>query len=333
MITIKDKILITGASGFIGTNLVELFETKGYNFINLDINPPLKKNQSKHWIKGDIMDMEGLETIFGNYQPTIIIHLAAKTDTIGKTLDEYAVNTIGTENVLKVIKKQPTIKRVIITSTQYVFFPKNYPFPISDTDYHTHTVYGDSKVITEKLTRESDLKCCWTIIRPTNVWGPWHIRYANELLRMIKLGRYFHPGSLDVIKSYAYVKNVVHQITSMMNAEEALVDKLTYYVGDVPINSYKWVNSFSRKLRGKNIIIIPRMIIKLGAISGDVLNLVGIKFPLNSKRFYNMTNDYLAPLEVTINNFGLYSDSLDNNIMETIQWLKEDGQLYTNTKY
>lgn len=333
MITKEDTILITGASGFIGTNLVELFESKGYNFINFDKCSPIKKNQEKYWIKGDIMNLMDLENILEKYQPTIVIHLAAKTDTIGKTLYDYIENTKGTENILQSIKKQKCVKRVVITSTQYVFFPKNYSLPKSDMDYYTHTFYGDSKVICEKLTRESNLKCCWTIIRPTNVWGPWHIRYANELLKMIKQRKYLHPGRQEVIKSYAYVKNVTHQILGIINAEDSLVNRSTYYVGDEPINTYKWANSFSRQLTGKNIIKIPRIIIRIAATVGDILVFCGINFPLNSKRYYNMTNDYLAPTEKTINAFGLYSASLDTNIQETINWLKGEGQLYTKTNY
>ena len=53
MVTNNDFILITGASGFIGTNLIELFEKKGYKFINYDKTQATKKDQEKYWFQGD----------------------------------------------------------------------------------------------------------------------------------------------------------------------------------------------------------------------------------------------------------------------------------------
>lgn len=329
----NERILITGGSGFIGTNLIEYLIKEGANFINIDKNNPFINEHFKYWKNINILNIEELENIFKDYCPTIVIHLAARTDTFGKKLDEYIDNTKGTENVLEAIMQQNSVKRVVITSTQYVFYPKNYALPKSDIDYYSHTSYGDSKIITEQLTRSANLDSCWTIIRPTNVWGPWHIRYANELIKMIKQQKYFHPGNQKVIKSYAYVKNVVHQIIGIISAEVSIVDKETYYVGDNPINSYEWVNSFSKNLINKNIKIFPRFIIKTAALSGDIFGLLGIKFPLNSMRYKNMTNDYLAPMQKTIDIFGLYSDSLDNNIKETICWLKGKGKKYIETNF
>lgn len=57
MITKEDRIFITGGSGFIGTNLIDLFVKKSYNFINLDKAEPIKKDQINYWIKGNIVNI------------------------------------------------------------------------------------------------------------------------------------------------------------------------------------------------------------------------------------------------------------------------------------
>ena len=106
--------------------------------------------------------------------------------------------------------RRPSVERVIITSSQFVCAPGR--LPENDTDYFPETVYGQSKVVTEKLTREANLPCCWTIIRPTNIWGPWHMRYRREFWRVVERGLYVHPGREPVIRCYGYVKNVAHQI-------------------------------------------------------------------------------------------------------------------------
>jgi nucleoside-diphosphate-sugar epimerase len=328
MITENDTILITGGSGFIGTNLIELFEEKKYNIVNFDKNSPVKKQQEDYWFHGNIMNPGDLENVFGKYHPTIIIHLAARTDTLSNKLEDYIENTKGTENIIKEIEKHDYIKHVIITSTQYVYKSKEIPFSIKDNDYKPHTVYGESKRIAEEITRHSNLECKWTIIRPCNVWGPWHMRYPNELWKTISKGLYLHPTKKPVIRTYVYVKNLVHQLESILNAEDSIVNGKTFYLGDMPIDSFIWLNELSIQLRHKNIIIIPKFFFRVGAIVGDIVRRMGINFPLYSVRYRNMIEDFYAPSNVSIHLFGTYNDDYTNNVKETIEWLEKEGINY-----
>lgn len=72
---------------------------------------------------------------------------------------------------MHIIESSPSVKHLIITSTQYVYRP-GMDLPKNDADYNPHTKYGESKVINEKDIRTSNIKYSWTIIRPTNIWGP-----------------------------------------------------------------------------------------------------------------------------------------------------------------
>lgn len=327
MITNSDFILITGASGFIGTNLIELFEEKGYRFINYDKASPTKKSQGQYWYEGNIMDKKRLAEAFEKFKPTIVIHLAARTDTLSDKLEDYIENTEGTENVVNEIKKHSFVKHALFASTQYVLKNEKIPFGLKDDDYAPHTVYGISKKMDEEYIRHADMQCKWTIFRPCNVWGPWHMRYPNELWKMIAKGWYVHPSKKPVIRTYAYVKNLVKQLDAIMNAEDALVNKKTYYLGDMPIDSYIWLNALSQETRGKNIIRTPKFFFWGGAIVGDILRKFGINFPLYSMRYRNMIEDFYAPSNVTIALFGAYEQDYAKNVKETIDWLRgEFGQ-------
>ena len=328
MVTNNDFILITGASGFIGTNLIELFEKKGYKFINYDKTQATKKDQEKYWFQGNIMDKRKLAEAFDKYRPTIVIHLAARTDTLSDKLEDYIENTEGTENVVNEIKKHDFIKHALFASTQYVYKSKELPFSMKDDDYAPHTVYGISKMIDEQYIRGANMKCKWTIFRPCNVWGPWHMRYPNELWKMIAKGFYIHPSKRPVIRTYAYVKNLVKQLDAIMNASDELIDKKTYYLGDMPIDSYVWLNTLSLEITNKKIKRIPRCFFLIGAIVGDIARKFGFNFPLYSMRYHNMIEDFYAPSNITIHLFGAFNQNYTENVKETVEWLRNEGAHY-----
>jgi nucleoside-diphosphate-sugar epimerase len=320
-------ILITGGSGFIGTNMIELLEEKGIgNIINYDKNKPIKPNQEKYWIEGNIMNEPYFEEVLEKYKVDTVIHLAARTDTLSDDLEDYKENHEGTKHILNVIKKYDKIERLIVASTQYVYKSDKSPIPLDNKDFKPHTIYGQSKVLTEQYLHSSELQCIWTIVRPTNIWGPWHMRYPLELWKIIDRGIYFHPVSHPVIRTYGYVKNIAHQIYQMLIAEEELVNNKTFYIGDLSVDSYSWINEFSLQLKGKKIKRLPTFLFSFVASLGDLLRKIRIPFPLYSKRFQNMVEDYPAPTEPTIKLFGQAETSLQNNVKETINWLKIDGK-------
>jgi len=323
------NILITGASGFIGTNLIDFLRAKGFNkIINFDKVKPTNPMHVKLWESGNIMDESRLTEVFEKYEPEIVIHLAARTDTLSDNLEDYIENHEGTQHLLNVIKKTPSIKQAIITSTQYVYKSDAKPFPSADNEFKPHTIYGQSKVLTEQYTHNANLACNWTIIRPTNIWGPWHMRYPNELWKVIDKGIYFHPVKHEVIRTYGYVKNIVHQIYQIMIAAPEVVNHKMFYVGDPSIDSYKWLNELSLQLTGKKIKRLPKFIFKGIAICGDVLRTLKVPFPLYSKRFKNMVEDYPAPTEITVELFGQAEPDLSKNVAETVLWLKGEGKPY-----
>jgi nucleoside-diphosphate-sugar epimerase len=323
------KLLITGASGFIGTNVIDLLLSKGINdFINVDKQQPHKSDHKIYWVSCNILEREVLQSIFDNYQPTHVLHLAARTDTSSNKLKDYFDNTEGTANLIHAIENSSCVQHFVITSTQYVYKKDEQPIPVSDQDYKPHTMYGVSKKLTEEMTRNSKMKSAWTIVRPTNVWGPWNMRYPNELWKIIDQGLYFHPKGANPVKSFAYVKNVAHQMVEIILSTTALVDKQVYYVGDVPTNSTQWINYFSKELTGKSVRYVPQSFMYTLSFFGTLLNKIKIPFPLNLSRFKNMKDDYITPMQKTIDAFGLSHPDLEANVKETIFWFKKEGNSF-----
>jgi nucleoside-diphosphate-sugar epimerase len=315
------KVLVTGGSGFIGTNLTQLLGEKGIVFCNVDTVPPKNKALQHSWVRCDIMDYSTLGKVFKEFAPTAVVHLAAETDTNpDKTIDDYKVNIVGSQNVLDAIKEAGTVQRYILTSTQFV--NQSTQGPTHDQDYAPHTVYGESKIIAEKQLWASSLSITWTIIRPTNIWGPWHLRYPFEFWKMLAEKKYLHPGHSKVIRSYGYVGNVTNQILTILEKPDELVHKKVYYVGDRPIDLYDWVNGFSLKQTGKKVKVVPRFIVLLLAIIGEVFLLLKLRFPITLSRYRSMTTNNPANMERTFAELGEARYSLAEGIDETVTWMK-----------
>lgn len=314
------RVLITGGSGFIGSNLIEDLVKRGVAIMNVDIACPHISSHTPFWKELDILQLESLKEAFRDFKPTHVVHLAARTDTFGTRLEEYEVNTQGSKNVLDAIKSVDSVERVVITSTQFV--NQYHGKPKDDLDFAPHTTYGESKVITEKLTRSADLKCEWVIIRPTNIWGPWHLRYPHEFWRILGKGLYFHPSGKRVLRSYGYVKNVTWQILKIFDSTSEMVNGKVFYVGDQPIDLLDWVNGFSMKQIGRKVLIVPRPLIYCVAIFGDMLTFIGMRFPITRSRYKSMTTSNDASMAQTFDAFGTPPYSLDAGIEETVNWLK-----------
>lgn len=313
------RLLVTGGSGFIGTNLVQSALDKGVEVLNLDWNPPLKAAHRPWWKEWDIMDQAATARHLAEFRPTHVVHLAARTDTdVQDDIDAYRQNHEGTALLLEAVKAAPGIERLVVTSTQFVC-EAGYQ-PKDDLDFKPFTLYGETKRRCEIRTREAGLACTWTIIRPTTIWGPWSLRYRDVMFKVMRKGLYFHPGKGKVIRSYGYVGNVVWQIERILGADPGVVNGRVFYVGDPPLDLRDWVEAISRALVGKPVRYIPTWVVKGLALTGDALKAVRLPFPITSGRFRSMTNDYITPMDKTEAALGKAPFTLDEGVRTMVEW-------------
>ncbi|WP_411845342.1 NAD(P)-dependent oxidoreductase [Roseibacillus persicicus] len=321
------KVFLTGASGFIGTNLIEELRKKGAQIMNFDSRPPIRQSDEEFYSQGDIMDESSLAEAMSSFAPDIVMHLAARTDCDENTTVEkgYAVNTQGTKNLLDAVKQSSTVKRLIIVSTQYVCGPGRQPK--DDLDFFPHTVYGQSKADSEVLTREANLNCVWTIVRPVNIWGPFHERYAREFWKIAEKGLYFHPNVPAPTRTYGYVKNIVWQMLRILELPEDRVAGHVFNVGDHPIKIDLWSLGFAKRLSGRDPIRIPYWMIRGLGVIGDGISLVIRKpFFITSSRLRSMTTDYVTSIEETERVLGKAPYSLEEGIEETAKWFLNESE-------
>jgi nucleoside-diphosphate-sugar epimerase len=314
------RVLVTGGSGFIGTHLVSKIEHIADVF-NLDIRAPNISSHAAYWRCVDIMDTVALNAAFRSYRPDCVVHLAARTDTESGNVDDYRVNTVGTENVLRAAISSASVQRFVHTSTQFV--NQYHGMPKSDTDYAPHTAYGQSKVISEQSIRAGATDLLWTIIRPTNIWGAWHKRYPHEFWRVLAQGLYLHPGSTPVVRSYGYVENVVDQVLAILMAQPSRISQRVFYVGDEPLDVFLWANEFSMQITGQGVKRVPVPLIRGLAILGDGVKKFGGRFPITTSRFKSMTNSNYVDMSSTFELCGKPAVNLEVGVSRTVGWLKD----------
>jgi nucleoside-diphosphate-sugar epimerase len=247
--------------------------------------------------------------------------LAARTDLKGRNIKDYDSNTIGTNNLIKVLNDAPSVKRVIFTSSMLVCKP-GY-IPNQQCDYSPSTIYGESKVLMEKIIRESSHNYEWTIVRPSSIWGPWFGEPYRNFFDMIIRKRYFHIGGISCIKTYGYVENVVYQIDSILNATSGQIQGRIFYLGDYePTIINLWANEIASQL-GLTIKSIPFPLIKCAALVGDVLKLFGVNFPMTLFRLKNMTTNNVVDLSNTKQIAPKLPFLRIEGIKKTLNWLNE----------
>jgi GlcNAc-P-P-Und epimerase len=314
------RVFVTGGSGFIGTTLVDSFLRDGVTVVNYDCAPPHNDSHRPFWRLGSILDASDLSAALDSFGATHVVHLAARAelDESG-SVEDYPENVQGTSNLLKSVQNTPTVARLIVTSTQMVCQPGYWPQ--HDEDYSPHTVYGRSKIVTERLTRAADLSCAWTIIRPTNIWGPRHPRHSVQFFSLLKRGLYWHPRGRSARRCWGYVGNVAYQIQQILELPADKVDRQTLYVGDAPFDLLDWVNAASLRLTGRRAKSAPRSLLYLIALAGEAAQLCGVKAPLSLLRYKAMTEDYLTPIQRTLDLVGPGPYSMEQGIEETLRWL------------
>ena len=323
------KILITGGSGFIGTNYIELLLKTGQaEFLNIDIKSLRNIAHRSFWQECDLLDASRLKKIITDFSPTHVVHLAAKTGLDEKKLSDFAANMEGVENLLSAFEKVPSVERVIFTSSLLVC--KMGYVPKYDTDYQPTTLYGQSKVEGEKIVRAAkNLPYAWTIIRPISIWGPWFDEPYKNFFKAIKQGWYFHIGSGHYKRSLGYVENIAHEIHQLLLAPKEKVDKKTFYVADdQPADLYDMANMIRQAVGARKIHHVPLWMAKLAARIGDGCKAAGWhSVPLSSFRLNNIRTEYVFDMRPIMEVSGSLPYNLKTGVERTVQWMREMGEI------
>jgi GlcNAc-P-P-Und epimerase len=317
----QTKVLITGGSGFIGTNLIYNLAELGYEILNIDIRSPRYPKELCDFRNINILDFNLIEEAFTDFSPDYVVHLAAETGLNGKSESFYSINTEGVKNIAKLCARSDKLKRVVFTSSMLVnevgYKPKSL------YDYNPSTLYGISKVEGEKIVGSfAPQMQDYCIVRPTSIWGEWFSEPYRNFFDYVLSGLFVHPGNNACNKTYGYIGNTIHQITQILFKETKDINGKIFYLGDdPPINISEWANEIAEEGNLRRPVKVPFFFFHLLALAGDFLALFKISFPMTKFRLKNMTIDNVYDLGPTNEVCGCSKFSRREGVSRTIKWL------------
>ena len=203
------NITLIGASGFVGTRLMNLLDESGndYQLKNIDLLPSHFFNQ--YTTIGDVRDEEQMDKELAGAD--VVVLLAAQhRDDVSPISLYYDTNVGGMENTLRAMEKNGVKRLVFFSSVAVYGLNKKNPNEEHEKDPFNH--YGKSKWQAEQVLQEwykthSDWNI--NIVRPTVIFGERNRGNVYNLLKQIASGKFLMVGSGNNKKSMAYVGNVV----------------------------------------------------------------------------------------------------------------------------
>lgn len=317
------NVAVTGAAGFIGTNLFFSDLFKCYNLFGSDIKRP-RYNLLNFQIV-DLCDTQRCFSWLDEVKPQAIIHLGARTDLRGISIQDYNANTAGVNNICSWLIRNPSCRIALFASSRLVC--KIGYQPKYDQDYCPTTAYGESKILGEKIVRDFDLSQRWTIFRPTSIWGPWMSEPYDLFFKMVSSGFYVHPQGIRVYKSFSYIKNFLFQLKFLIKDEESRLNKKTIYLADYePIEVLTWGNYIRSVQKKRAIQECPLSFLKAAALLGDVLNLQkAIRIPLTTFRLDNLLTPMLYDIQPIQQLLPVLPTTWQQGVEETVTYFKKYG--------
>ncbi len=228
------KVLVTGASGFLGHAVCHELRSRGHEVSAL-VRRPGSEPQGTDALLGDLAGEQSLLSILQEMGPECVVHLAAEIATQRDAAKINEVNVEGTRRLLGACVATD-VGRFVFAST-VVTGEANGAVLDEASSLPVQTAYGRSKQEGERLVRESGLP--FVIIRPSHVYGPggW---YAEEIVKRLR-----QPGRLVVIgsgKNWWDVVRVEDVAAACVDAAERAPSGALYHVvDDEPISYYDFV--------------------------------------------------------------------------------------------
>lgn len=329
----KQKVLITGATGFIGSHIADELLKRGY-----EIRCTIRKTSNLQWLKDKPIEL--VETSFNNLEQIkmavdgvdYIIHNAGAI--AAKNEEEFMnSNFIATKNLLDIaIEIVPNLKKFIFISSQTASGPaKSLDKPVTEDDgFNPLSPYARSKRAAEEFVLSKKEIYPIVILRPSAVYGPRDPAIL-EIFQMVNKGLAtligFKPHYVNLIHSTDLVKGIADAM------ESDKTNGKIYFLASEEAYSWDQIMSILKKHLNKSFLIklkIPHfLVLTIGAISG-FLGKFSKKPPIfyYEKAVEFIQEYWICSVEKAKQDFNFRTNiPLEEGLKETIDWYKTNNWL------
>lgn len=333
---LMNKVLITGASGFIGSFIVDEALRRGmetWAAVRSSSSHAYLKDERIHFLALDFSSEEQLKVALAQHQFDYIIHAAGVTKCLDKQ-EFYRMNTEGTKHFIQAIRAtQSRLKRFVFLSSLSIFgaIHEEQPYKeIEDTDVpQPNTAYGKSKLKAEEFLLSIDDGFPYIILRPTGVYGPREKDYFL-MAKSIKGHTDFAVGYKQQDITFVYVKDVVQAV--FLSFDRGQLGK-AYFLSDGNVYQSETFSNLIHKELGSPWwirITAPIWLLRIITYFGDLIShLTGKVSALNNDKYHILKQrNWRCNIHPAREELG-YSPNynLEKGVKETINWYKEQKWL------
>lgn len=326
------KVLITGATGYIGGALLNGLLKDGYSVQALirDSGKGALLPPEVRLFKGDLFETGVLEQAMRGVEE--VYHVAAFARPWAPDVSTFnRINVEGTENVLKAAAKM-NVRRVVFTSTAGVFGPSLDGGPVNEAQEHRgliHTEYDRSKsraeaIIQKRVGEGQDI----VIVNPSRVYGPGPLALDNGVTKMIRLhltGKFrVLPGDGNSMGNYVFIEDVVKG--HMLAMAHGIAGE-RYALGGENASFREFFEKLSR-VSGIHyrMFTIPQVLMRVSAEFMQLrANWFGIP-PVITPEWVGRFSEHRAlSSDKAEQQLGYAPRTLEAGLHQTVQWLKQAG--------
>jgi nucleoside-diphosphate-sugar epimerase len=329
------KILITGASGFIGSFIVEEALKRGF-----ETWAAIRKSSSKEWLQDErirfielnLSSKAQLVEQLRGQDFDYVVHAAGVTKCLNKA-DFQRINTEGTKNLVDaLLEVEMPLKRFVFVSSLSIFgaIKEQQPYEAireSDTP-QPNTAYGRSKLAAEQyLEKKKGLP--YIILRPTGVYGPREKDYFI-MAKSIQQHSDFAVGYKRQDITFVYVKDVVQAVFLALEKGE---DGRKYFLSDGEVYQSATFSNLIHEALGRPWwirITAPVWVLRIVTFFGEYIGRITGKVTALNNDKYNILKqrNWRCDIQPAIDELGYQPKyKLKQGVEETIKWYKDNKWL------
>jgi dihydroflavonol-4-reductase len=323
-------IAVTGATGFIGSHLVDALVERGHN-----VRALTRRTSNLRWLKGkaveiveaEITNPESMSAFVRDAD--VIYHIAGTVK--ARTWDEYLRgNLAATASLLEAASRYaPSCRRFLLASSQTAAGPAaSLEIPVTEAmACNPITRYGRSKLMAEEAVRCFKGGIPWTIVRPCAVYGPRDTEiliYFQATAKGLNSMIGFDDKRLNLIHVRDLVDGMLLAAESDRSAGE------TYFLGSEEYYSWPQVGKTTSSIIGRKTfsVRVPHAVVfGIAAVSQAIAAIGKRAATLNIEKAKDITRRYwICDVSKARNDLGFRQQvKLEEGIRETFEWYKKEG--------